>query len=358
MIQLDFGIYQPKFDFGTSKDYKNKISEIIDRQREMVKDAIYSSVEVYILDNKTAGNKMINTYKKIAMRCFNNETSTIMKNVKWNNVIQSEQKIQKSYKAVNDFLSSLKMHLKKDYLDLKIEELNARYEYSVILNEERDKIREENARIREEEKAQGEFENARLKAEKEEEIYQKALDEAKKQLGLLSDDDAKKLEEQIDSLKSQLEKAKEDKERAKSMAQMTKVGHVYIISNIGSFGEQVYKIGLTRRLEPMVRVKELGDASVPFSFDVHAMIFSENAPELESALHKVFDGKRVNLVNRRKEYFRVELEEIEREVKKMDDSVEFIKISEAIEYNQTLAILNEQLKIESKDLNSQFPDSI
>ena len=139
---------------------------------------------------------------------------------------------------------------------------------------------------------------------------------------------------------------------------MTKVGHVYIISNIGSFGEQVYKIGLTRRLEPMVRVKELGDASVPFSFDVHAMIFSENAPELESALHKVFDGKRVNLVNRRKEYFRVELEEIEREVKKMDDSVEFIKISEAIEYNQTLAILNEQLKIESKDLNSQFPDSI
>ena len=97
---------------------------------------------------------------------------------------------------------------------------------------------------------------------------------------------------------------------------------------------------------------------MPFSFDVHAMIFSENAPELESALHKVFDGKRVNLVNRRKEYFRVELEEIEREVKKMDDSVEFIKISEAIEYNQTLAILNEQLKIESKDLNSQFPDSI
>jgi hypothetical protein len=108
----------------------------------------------------------------------------------------------------------------------------------------------------------------------------------------------------------------------------------------------------------MVRVKELGDASVPFSFDVHAMIFSENAPELESALHKVFDGKRVNLVNRRKEYFRVELEEIEREVKKMDDSIEFIKISEAIEYNQTLAILNEQLEIESKDLDSQFPDSI
>ncbi|MDC0383267.1 DUF4041 domain-containing protein [Candidatus Marinimicrobia bacterium] len=360
LMHMDFGIYKPKFDFGTSSDYKNKINDIVDKQKKLVKDAIYSSVDVYILDNKTAGNKMINTYKKIAMRCFNNETSTISKKVNWKleNVLQAEQKIQKSYKAVNDFLSSLKMYIRKDYLDLKIEELNARHEYSVILNQEREKIREENSKIREEERAQKEFEDARIKAEKDQKIFQQALDKAKKELGLLSQDEAKKLEQQISALKSKLEEAKKKGERAKSMAQMTKVGYVYIISNIGSFGEQVYKIGLTRRLVPMDRVKELGDASVPFAFDVHAMIYSENAPELESALHKVFNNKRVNLVNRRKEYFRVNIDEIEREVHKIDESVSFIRISEAIEYNQTLKILNDQLEKETIELESQFPDSI
>ena len=325
----------------------------------MVKDAIYSSVEVYILDNKTQGNKMINTYKKIALRCFNNETSTLMKNVKANNVVQVEEKIQKSFKAVNDFLSSLKMYIKKDYLDLKIEELNARYEHAIILNDEREKIKAEKARIRDEERAQLEYENARRKAEEEEKIYLKALNDAKKKLGLLTDEDSRKLEQKIKSLESQLKKAKEEKERAKSMAQMTKVGHVYIISNLGSFGEQVYKIGLTRRLEPMDRVKELGDASVPFAFDVHAMIFSENAPELESSLHKVFDDRRVNLVNRRKEYFNVDLDEIEKEeVKKIDENVEFVKVSEAIEYHQTLEILKQQLDEESMKKDAQFPETI
>ncbi|MES1524119.1 GIY-YIG nuclease family protein, partial [Vibrio cholerae] len=92
-----------------------------------------------------------------------------------------------------------------------------------------------------------------------------------------------------------------------------KAGHVYVISNIGSFGDNVYKIGMTRRLEPMERVKELGDASVPFSFDVHAMIYSENAPALENELHKKFDFQRLNLINTRKEFFAVTLDEIKNE---------------------------------------------
>ena len=113
---------------------------------------------------------------------------------------------------------------------------------------------------------------------------------------------------QIEELEQKLQNALEDKERAISQAQLTKTGHVYIISNIGSFGENVYKIGLTRRLEPEIRVRELGDASVPFHFDIHAMIFAEDAPSLERKLHEVFHSKRVNLVNTRKEFFKVTLE--------------------------------------------------
>ena len=123
-----------------------------------------------------------------------------------------------------------------------------------------------------------------------------------------------------------------------SMAQQTKAGHVYVISNIGSFGENIYKIGMTRRLEPLDRVKELGDASVPFTFDVHALIYSDNAPELENKLHKEFDRQKVNLVNNRREFFNVSLNEIEKIVHENNDEIEFTKIAEAKEYRESQRI--------------------
>ena len=118
-----------------------------------------------------------------------------------------------------------------------------------------------------------------------------------------------------------------------------KAGYVYVISNIGSFGEGVYKIGMTRRLNPMERVDELGDASVPFKFDVHAMIFSDDAPKLETALHHAFEGKKVNMVNNRREFFRVSLDEIKEVVKKnFDKTVEFVDIPDAEQYRQSVLI--------------------
>ncbi|AVQ10754.1 PF13250 domain protein [Leptospira santarosai] len=122
------------------------------------------------------------------------------------------------------------------------------------------------------------------------------------------------------------------------MAQQTKAGHVYVISNIGSFGESVFKVGMTRRLDPMDRVKELGDASVPFEFDVHAIVYSENAPELEKLLHRDFEHKRLNLVNNRKEFFEIALDEIEQIVKKHKGDVQFTKAAEAREYRESMKI--------------------
>ncbi len=148
-----------------------------------------------------------------------------------------------------------------------------------------------------------------------------------------------KLLDKIHNLENELREALSRKERAISMAQQTKRGHVYVISNIGLFGENVYKIGMTRRLEPEDRVKELGDASVPFSFDIHAMIFSEDAPKLEAALHNQFESHKVNMVNPRKEFFNVTLDEIKDVVKNNHIDATFIDIPESEEYRETRAIL-------------------
>jgi hypothetical protein len=147
------------------------------------------------------------------------------------------------------------------------------------------------------------------------------------------------------------------------MAQQTKRGHVYVISNIGSFGDNIYKIGMTRRLEPTDRVKELGDASVPFQFDIHAMIYSEDAPALENALHRLFEKKSVNLVNFRKEFFRVTLDEIEKAIKENGFDAELIRTPEAAEYRETLALFEQinnpviQETIEQK-IRNEFPESL
>ena len=211
--------------------------------------------------------------------------------------------------------------------------------------------------MREEQKAMQEIKKAQEEAEKEERQFRDALELARKEVEKAKGGELDVLNEQISKLQAQLEASKEKGERAKSMAEMTKIGHVYIISNIGSFGDDVYKIGLTRRLDPMDRVKELGDASVPFGFDVHAMVYSEDSPELENSLHKAFDDRRLNMVNKRKEFFRVTLEEIESIVKQNHGEIEFTKLAEARQYRETLA-LQESLKESIEEKNEVFPSEI
>ncbi len=149
-----------------------------------------------------------------------------------------------------------------------------------------------------------------------------------------------------------------------SQAQLSKSGHVYIISNIGAFGENIFKIGMPRRFEPMDRVKELGDASVPFDFDVHAIIYSENAPELENILHKKFDEKRVNLINARREFFNVSIDEIEQIAKELKLDFHLTKLAEAKEYRETKSIrdfrLNDNGSTKNQELQEldKYPQSL
>ncbi len=362
---IEFGVYEPIFDFEKSEDYREEQKKVIDRQKEMIssESAAICRTNWTIDGSEAKGRASTKRYIKLTLRAFNGECDSLIAKVKWNNVNQMRDRIIKSFETINKLGESQTVRIQYDYLDLKLKELNLEYEYQQKRQKEKEELRAAQEAMREEEKVRREFEQAQKEAEKEESAYQKALEKARKEMEQVTGEKHFKLQAQIEKLELELKEAQEKKERAISMAQQTKRGHVYVISNIGSFGEQVFKIGMTRRLEPEDRVKELGDASVPFQFDIHAMIYSEDAPTLESELHKTFTDNKVNMLNYRKEFFNVTIDEIEKKVKEIGIDAEFQKIPEAMEYRETMAI-REKLKEqkEQKTINEliaeEFPTSL
>ena len=340
-----FGLYEPKYDFSTSAEYKEKLDEIRKEQKLMIKEktAIICPTEWTVDGNKAKGRRMTDRQLKLMARAFNGECDSIIQKVRYNNYNSIEKRIQAAYKAINKLGEPNNCSIQMDYLNLKLDELRLVHEYAEkrqIEMEEQRRIREQ---IRDEERALREIEKAQQEAEKEEQRYQKALDKARQEVEEATGARQNKLQSEIERLNELLLEAQANKERALSRAQMTKSGHVYVISNIGSFGENVYKVGMTRRLEPNDRVRELGDASVPFRFDLHAMIYSENAPELENEIHRVLEKRSVNRINTRKEFFNVSLEEIQDIVSKHDVNAEFIRIPDAKEFRETQLIIAAEL---------------
>ena len=357
-IQLaELGFYKPHFDFDTSERYKEEINQIKQHQKDLVssKQAIYCNTEWTLEGSKAKGRTMTNRAIKLTARAFNNECDAAVSNTRWNNVDRMEQRIEKAYDAINKLNQSSAVIISREYFQLKLKELRLAYEYADKKQQEKEEQREIKRQMREEVKLEQEKE----KALKEEEKYNKLLEKAREDAEEATGEKLDSLNEKIAQLSQDLKVAHERSERAKSMAEQTKRGHVYIISNIGSFGSDVYKIGMTRRLEPLDRVKELGDASVPFTFDVHAMIHSEDAPALESSLHKNFDQLRLNLVNTRKEFFRVTLSDIEEEVRKISPDSEFIETAEARDYRESQSIIAQRNKAkETNDAVIEFPEAI
>jgi hypothetical protein len=362
---IEFGIYEPVYDFEKSDDYREEQNKIIQIQKEMITadTAAICNTNWTVEGSEAKGRAVVKVYKKLMLRAFNGECDVLISKVKWNNVNQMKERMQKLFDAINKLGQGFQVYLNNQYLDLKRKELILEYEYQSKRQQEKEEMRAIQEELREEEKAKREFEQAQREAEKEEATYQKALDKARKEYEASTGEKHDKLQAQIEKLEQELKEAQEKKERALSMAQQTKRGHVYVISNIGSFGENVYKIGMTRRLEPVDRVKELGDASVPFQFDIHAMIYSDEAPTLENELHKAFTNKKVNMLNYRKEFFNVTLDEIENKVKEIGLDAEFSRLPEAMEYRETLAILeklNSQVTPKTVDeiIAEEFPSSL
>lgn len=309
----DYGVYEPHFDFDTSEQYQNEIYAVREKQKSDVKNelAVLGGDNISWNGSLSQGAAMVKREKKLMLRAFNGECDSFIADVDWNNISKMAARIEKSLEAINKVYEKQGIYISRSYADLKLKELDLAYEYKLKRHEEKEEQRAIREQMREEEKARKEYEAAVLKAQKEEDMYQKALDKARKEIEAAQGTQQAKLQSKIAELEARVAEAETNRERALSMAQQTKRGHVYVISNIGSFGEDVYKIGMTRRLDPMDRVRELGDASVPFPFDVHAIIFSEDAPALENKLHKTFNQQRVNLINTKKEFFHVTLQEIE-----------------------------------------------
>lgn len=350
---ISVGLYKPVFNYDTSGRYKIKLEENYQKQKNLIKNnaAVYCSQRFEIDGSYKKGNKMAQKYKKLMLKAFNGLCDSAIAALKWNNLKQIESRIEKAYNDVNNLGFENLMTIEQKFYNLKIEEMQLMYGFEQKKYEEKEEQRRLKAQIREEEKAQREFEKAKSQAEKEEAIYQKALEQAKVELEATREENREGLNKIIEDLQEKLQAA-QAKQRVISQAQLTKSGNVYIISNIGSFGENIYKIGMTRRLEPEERVNELGDASVPFKFDIHAMIPSNDAPALENKLHELFKDKSVNKVNYRKEFFKVSLEEIEKAVKDYTKSdIIFTKMAEAREYRESLAMSNiGQEKSKNKDL--------
>ena len=362
---IEFGIYEPVYDFEKSEDYRTEQNRIIEEQKLMIQSetAATCRTEWTIDGSVTKGRATTKKYIKLVLRAFNGECNSQIAKVKWNNVNQMKERIRKSYETLNKLGDGYSVSISYEFLELKLKEITLEYEFQVKRQEEKEEMRAIQEELREEEKARREFEQAQKQAEKEEETYQRALLKARQEVEKATGELQEELNSKILILEQELLIAQEKKERALSMAQQTKRGHVYIISNIGSFGENVYKIGMTRRLEPLDRVKELGDASVPFQFDVHAMIYSDEARTLESELHKAFSNKKVNMLNYRKEFFNVSLEEIEQKIDELGFEAEFTILPEAMQYRETLALLEkmnstEETKTIEDIIAEEYPNSL
>ncbi|HET7230483.1 MAG TPA: DUF4041 domain-containing protein [Longimicrobium sp.] len=339
-----FGFYKPRYDFADSDRYQARLEQVRQRQKELIsaKAAAVCNTEWTVNGSRVEGRKQTNHTLKLILRAFNGECDAAIAKVKYNNIGVMQTRIRKADEAINALVQIQSCEITWNYLELKLDELSLVHEYQEKVQAEKEEQRRIREQMREEEIALREMEKARQEAEKEEKRYadalRKAQEEAERTVGAKHD----ALMLQIAELQRRVDEAQANKQRAIARAQMTRSGHVYVISNIGSFGEQVYKIGMTRRLDPMERVRELGDASVPFQFDVHAVIYTEDAPALETALHRRFQHRRVNLVNERKEFFSVQIDEIATAVREHHGDFDVTLLAEAEEYRKTLAIRAER----------------
>ncbi|MEG1142229.1 MAG: DUF4041 domain-containing protein [Clostridia bacterium] len=342
-----FAVYENYYNLGSSEEYKDKIREIKEQQKHMIKNktATNHNMNWTVNGNRTQGKKMVNDTIKMAIRAINTECDNLIAKATYQNIYNLEGRMQKVLEQVNKLVAINEVEVRYSYLELKQEELRLKHEYECKKQEEKEEQQALKERMRDEAQALKEIEREEAKIEKEEKHYIQALEKARKEMKLLDKETEafKALQRKIDELESKLKEIDNNKQALIERKECTRAGFVYIISNIGSFGEDVYKIGMTRRLDPTERVRELGGASVPFKFDIHATIFAFDAPKLERNLHKRLSEYQVNKMNNRKEFFKVNLSYIEQVVKEefKEASIRFSKIALAEEYRQTLAIENE-----------------
>ena len=342
----EFGFFERQYSFSDSTKYKDKLDSLRMQQKSMVKNgAAGRIITPMLLDNsKSKGKAMQNQLIKAALRGFNGEADALLVKVSVVNVDNKIKALRKVFEQLNKMYSRNLIEITYPYLDLKIEELRLAAEYELQKQEEKELLREQREKEREDKKLQAEIKAKRKQLEKDRDHFKNMVAKVTELLKEAKNDEVDELKRQLAEYQDKLSELDEIEEDIDYREGHATAGYVYVISNIGSFGEDVYKIGVTRRLEPLERIRELSSASVPFQFDVHALIFSEEAFALETELHNQLANYKVNKVNGRKEYFKVSFEEIRNILATHKElTVELNENAEAFEYRQTKAIEDKQL---------------
>ncbi len=339
ILYQSFGLYQPLYNFNNSEEYKKRLDLERDRQKFLIKSnkAITGNKDWLVNGSKVEGKKIVSDIQKLLLRAFNNECDDVIGKVRFSNMEQSIKRIRNSFDSVSKLGRVMNLSITEEYYVSKIRELRIAHEYAEKKEEEKEQLKEMREQAREDAKLQQEIAEERRRIQKEQTHYENALSQLVTQLDHAEGDAKEEIIARISEIKRTLSDINKNMEDIDYRESNQRAGYVYVISNIGAFGEKVFKIGMTRRLNPQERIDELSNASVPFNFDIHAMIFSDDAPKLEAALHRRFEDRKLNMVNLRREFFYASIEEIKEVIREnYTKAVDFIDIPEAEQYRVSL----------------------
>ena len=327
-VLQDVGIYRYHHPLEDAAQYRDALTELEDRVDSIIKTGKpVLAADLFTFDGSLAkGRRMVADLSKLMLRAYNAEADNCVRSLRAGNISTARKRLEAAVAAIEKLGVIMDMRINPDYHSLRIQELELTADYQMKVQEERERAREERERLREQRRAEQELAAEKERLEKEKAHYLSAMET----LRAKGDDAAAdELAQRLDQINSAIEQ--NDYRIANIRA-----GYVYVISNVGAFGPNVVKIGMTRRLEPRDRVRELGDASVPFPYDVHALFFSDDAITLEAELHRAFADQRVNFVNARREFFFAQPAQVrDLLVEKVGGLLEFTEQPEAVEYLQS-----------------------
>ncbi|WP_058990637.1 GIY-YIG nuclease family protein [Anaerococcus rubeinfantis] len=329
----DLGLAPTSFEFERSETYKEKLKNIRLQEADLLRK----------VKNKKGENISISKDNLIRLlyNSFNTFCDYKLTRLTFKTYPTRKKQIETMFNKLNR-ISNQQIQIDDKALDYKFQELDASYAYYKLKEEEKEALRQQREEEAENKRAQKELEAKQAKLDKEIEALNIAKDKVNEKLISAKDDEIEALKLELQKLENEISGLKDEKTDIDYRVENTGAGYVYIISNVGSFGNEVYKIGVTRRLDPYQRIQELSSASVPFKFDVHAMIFSYQAYQLENELHKYFDKQRINKVNNRKEFFNIKLEDIKKVLDLHKElTFDFNPEFEAEEFRETLELKGE-----------------
>jgi Meiotically Up-regulated Gene 113 (MUG113) protein/uncharacterized protein DUF4041 len=330
-VLQEVGVYEYRHPLSDSVAYQSELKRLRDQIKAMTRKdggAVLAITSWTVNGSAAQGRTMVRDFSKLMLRAYNAEADTLVRSLKPYKLATAVDRLTKVTTTIAKLGKTMDIRIAVVYHQLRVRELELTADYLEKLAEEKEREREEKERLREERRAQQEMERERARLEKERQHYQNAL------AALIAKGDTAGTE-RLQAQLGDIDRAIEDVDyRAANI----RAGYVYVISNVGAFGDRIVKIGMTRRLEPMDRVRELGDASVPFRFDVHALFFSDDAVGIETSLHRRLAERRVNRVNLRREFFYATPEEVRTHLVELTgELLQYDDFAEAVEFRQSQA---------------------